>query len=115
MRLFHSLAPVFAATVLLLTLPYEAVPHARAGEDGPQVTREPSGAECRTGVHGSRVVAHCHNPYPDADQVRLHVECARWWDLDTDGPPVVADPARTVRLTGRCWQEIGSAWVSHGR
>lgn len=115
MRLLAVLAPLSAAAVLLLTLPYEALPHARAGDDGARVTREPFGADCRTGVHGSRAVVYCHNPYPDADRVRLHIECERWWDVDTDGPPVVTGPARTVRLTGRCWQEIRSVWVTHQR
>ncbi|MFF5186055.1 hypothetical protein ACFY30_20180 [Streptomyces sp. NPDC000345] len=108
MRLFRSLAPVTAAVALVFCLPYEALPHARVG-DHPQ----PFGAECRTGVRGSHVVAHCHNPYADTDRVRLHIECERWWDLDTDGAPVDAGPAMTVRLTGRCWKEVRSAWVSH--
>lgn len=62
---------------------------------------------------GSHVVAYCHNPYVDTDRVRLHIECARWWDIDTDSAPVDAGPALTVRLTGRCWKEVGSAWISH--
>ncbi|WP_320784940.1 hypothetical protein [Streptomyces sp. CRN 30] len=133
MRLSRSLAPASAAAVLLLGLPYTAVPHARAGtagerparvvdgppharvRDGPRATREPSGAECRTGLYGSRVVVYCHNAYADPDRLRLHIECERWWDIDTDGPPVEAGPARTVRLTGRCWHEVRSAWVSHER
>ncbi|MFF1925780.1 hypothetical protein ACFVW8_35095 [Streptomyces sp. NPDC058221] len=74
---------------------------------------EPSGAECRTAVQGSRVVAYCHNPYPSADRVQLHTECARWWDVDTDSAPVGVGPGRTVRLDDRCWKEVGSAWVTH--
>ena len=66
-------------------------------------------------VSGSHVVAHCHNPYVGTDRVRLHIECARWWDIDTDSAPVDNGPATTVRLTGRCWKEVGAAWVSHQR
>jgi len=73
------------------------------------------GAECRTRTAGSQAVVHCHNPYPEPDQIRLHIECARWWDIDSDGAPVVAGPAMTVRLTGRCWKEIRAAWVTHHR
>ncbi|WP_299536707.1 hypothetical protein [uncultured Streptomyces sp.] len=76
---------------------------------------EPAGAECRTTVHGSLVVAYCHNAYPSVDRVRLHTECGRWWDVDADGPPVAVAPGRTVRLTDRCWKEVASAWVSHAR
>lgn len=74
---------------------------------------EPSGAECRTSVKGSRVVAYCHNPYPSADRVQLHTECARWWDIDADSRPVEVPPGRTVRLDDRCWKEVRSAWVTH--
>ncbi|MCX5139360.1 MULTISPECIES: hypothetical protein [unclassified Streptomyces] len=76
---------------------------------------EPSGAECRTAVKGSRVVAYCHNPYPSADRVQLHTECARWWDVDADSKPVAVGPGRTVRLDDRCWKEVSSAWVTHAR
>ncbi|MFJ5778512.1 hypothetical protein [Streptomyces sp. NPDC093094] len=110
MRLSSSLAPVVLALVLALCAPYEATSHARA-EDTPS----PFGAECRTGVSGSQVVAHCHNPYADVDRVRLHIECERWWDVDTDSAPVDAGPAVTVRLTGRCWKEVRSVWISHQR
>ncbi|MEW1688222.1 hypothetical protein ACIQOF_06750 [Streptomyces sp. NPDC091265] len=74
---------------------------------------EPSGAECRTSVRDSRVVAYCHNPYPSSDRVQLHTECARWWDIDADSKPVDVGPGRTVRLEDRCWKEVGSAWVTH--
>lgn len=74
---------------------------------------EPSGAECRTSVKGSRVVAYCHNPYPSADRVQLHTECARWWDIDADSRPVEVPAGRTVRLDDRCWKEVRSAWVTH--
>ncbi|MCL7424042.1 hypothetical protein ACIHJG_00120 [Streptomyces sp. NPDC052415] len=105
MRLPRSLAPVTVAVALLVLLPYEATPQAREPE--------PFGSECRTRVQGSHVIAYCHNPYADADRVRLHIECSRWWDLDTDSSPVDTGPAATVRLTGRCWKEVRTAWVSH--
>ncbi|MDX3118792.1 hypothetical protein [Streptomyces scabiei] len=107
MRLFRSLAPVIAAVALVLCPPYGAHGHARVQRP------EPFGAECRIEVGGSRVVAHCHNPYADTDRVSLHIECERWWDVDTDGAPADVGPARSVLLTGRCWKEVGSAWVSH--
>ncbi|MEU2249761.1 hypothetical protein [Streptomyces sp. NPDC019224] len=75
----------------------------------------PSGAECRTSVKGSRVVAYCHNPYPFTDRVQLHTECARWWDVDADSKPVDVRPGRTVRLDDRCWKEVRSVWVTHTR
>ncbi|TWV39568.1 hypothetical protein FRZ03_24035 [Streptomyces misionensis] len=109
MRLSRSLAPLTMAAALVLSLPYDATPHARASAGAPQ----PFGAACRTAVTGSHVVAYCHNPYVDTDRLRLHIACARWWDIDTDSAPVDAEPARTVRLTGRCWKEVGSAWISH--
>ncbi|MGW2104286.1 hypothetical protein ACWCPX_42860 [Streptomyces olivaceoviridis] len=72
-----------------------------------------SGASCRTAVRGSHVVTYCHNPYVDTDRVRLHIECDRWWDIDTDSAPVDAGAAMTVRLSGRCWKEVRSVWISH--
>ncbi|GAA3307157.1 hypothetical protein [Streptomyces cinereospinus] len=112
MRLYRCVASVTVAVALVLSAPYDALPYAgvAAGE-----TEEPPlfGAECRTGVEGSHVVAHCHNPYVDIDRVRLHIECDRWWDLDTDSAPVDTEPAMTVRLTGRCWMEVRSVWISH--
>ncbi|MGW3462949.1 hypothetical protein ACWDE9_26605, partial [Streptomyces olivaceoviridis] len=71
------------------------------------------GASCRTAVRGSHVVTYCHNPYVDTDRVRLHIECDRWWDIDTDSAPVDAGAAMTVRLSGRCWKEVRSVWISH--
>lgn len=113
MRLSLSLASVSVAVVLVMALPYEATPHPRvvAGKPLPDLF----GAACRTVVHSSHAVADCHNPYVDVDRVSLHIECARWWDLDTDTAPVDAGPAETVRLTGRCWKEVRSVWVSHQR
>ncbi|MFI7411377.1 hypothetical protein ACIBU0_22190 [Streptomyces sp. NPDC049627] len=114
MRLSHSLASTTVAVALLLLVSYEAIPHARVhAADGE--SEEPFGAACRVRVSGSHVTAYCHNPYPDPDRVTLHVECARWWDLDSDSSPVEAGPAQTVRLTGRCWKEVGSVWISHRR
>ncbi|MEV6116715.1 hypothetical protein AB0L59_30645 [Streptomyces sp. NPDC052109] len=112
MRLSRSLAPVTVALALVLSLPYDAMPYARVAGAKPPA---PSlfGAACRTAVHGSHVVAYCHNPYVDTDRVRLHIECARWWDIDTDSAPVDTGAAMTVRLTGRCWKEVRSVWISH--
>lgn len=93
---------MLAALSLLLALPNGAEPR-------------PFGSECRTSVDGSNAVAYCHNPYPETDRIRLHVECDRWWDIDSDGELAEAGPAETVRLTGRCWKEIRSVWVSHQR
>ncbi|QHY94780.1 hypothetical protein SSPS47_06540 [Streptomyces sp. S4.7] len=83
------------------------------GRDGGE--RDPFGASCRTAIKGSSVTAYCHNPYPGTDRVQLHVECARWWDVDSDSAPAEAGPARHLQLTGRCWKEVDSAWVSHAR
>ncbi|CAL9415433.1 hypothetical protein SUDANB15_01734 [Streptomyces sp. enrichment culture] len=113
MRL-SRLASATVAVAFVLALPYEARAHARVH---PTETRSGDlfGAACRIRVDGSHVTAYCHNPYPATDHVSLHVECVRWWDLDSDGSPVAAGPAQTVELTGRCWKEVRSAWVSHRR
>ncbi|NBM14770.1 hypothetical protein GUY61_03590 [Streptomyces sp. GC420] len=110
---------------MLAALPSAAVPALAAptvpgvpgvvGERHPVQTRDPFGAECRTSIHGSHVTAHCFNPYPATDRVRLHIECDRWWDVDADSAPLMARPARTVKLTGRCWKEVRAVWVSHER
>ncbi|MFI5632307.1 hypothetical protein ACIA8E_23610 [Streptomyces sp. NPDC051664] len=76
---------------------------------------DPHGADCRTSVQGSWVVAYCHNPYPTNDRVQLHTECDRWWDIDADGIPVDVAPGQTVRLDDRCWKEIASVWITHQR
>ncbi|GAA2427588.1 hypothetical protein GCM10010388_13880 [Streptomyces mauvecolor] len=73
----------------------------------------PFGAACRTSVQGSHVIAYCHNPYPDADLVRLHTDCANWWDLDADTSPVEVGPGQTVRLDDRCWKDVRAVWVTH--
>lgn len=114
MRLSRSFAPLLVAVALATALPYSAVPHAHARVEARQAERpEPFGATCHTRIAGSEVTAYCHNPYVAIDRVRLHIECDRWWDLDSDGASVEAGPAQTVRLTGRCWKEVRSVWVSH--
>ncbi|MFI6010786.1 hypothetical protein ACIBAG_18540 [Streptomyces sp. NPDC051243] len=114
MRLSRRLASTTVTVACVLPLPYAAMAHARvpAAEAEPQ---HPFGAECRVRITGSQVTVYCHNPYPETDRVSLHVECARWWDLDSDGSSVDAEPAQTVRMTARCWKEVGSVWVSHRR
>ncbi|CAM5393203.1 MULTISPECIES: hypothetical protein [Streptomyces] len=112
MRLSRSLAPVTVALALVLSLPYDALPHARVSDGKPPAPSR-FGASCRTAVRGSHVVTYCHNPYVDTDRVRLHIECDRWWDIDTDSAPVDAGAAMTVRLSGRCWKEVRSVWISH--
>lgn len=73
------------------------------------------GADCATRIEGSQVKAYCHNRFPETDLVRLHVECDRWWDVDGDGAPLAIGPAGRAELSGRCWKEVRSAWVSHHR
>ncbi|MEV1021787.1 hypothetical protein [Streptomyces sp. NPDC050264] len=114
--LSHRIAPALTAVVLLVALPYDAASdtaensgHARVAEK----KRELFGAGCRIKVDGTRVTASCHNSYPGADRVALHVECDLWWDIDTDSAPVEVGPAGTVRLAGRCWKNVRTAWVSH--
>nr|WP_107459375.1 hypothetical protein [Streptomyces colonosanans] len=106
-----------------MSLPYEALPHARVKhavpharvQTGKTVVPEPFGAQCRVHVTGSHVVAYCHNPYPLTDHVSLHIDCDRWWDIDSDTAPVEAAPAMTVRMTGRCWEKVRTVWVGHQR
>ncbi|MER7817545.1 hypothetical protein [Streptomyces sp. NPDC096153] len=81
------------------------------GEPAPR----PFGAACSVYVEGSRATAHCHNPYLDTDRVQLHVECERWWDVDSDSTPVDLGPTGRATLSERCWKEIRSVWVSHLR
>lgn len=99
-------APALAA-VLLAGL---AAPAGPAAADD---RRERAGASCRTEVDGSHVTAYCHNPYPRTDRVRLHVECARWWDVDADSAPVEVPATAHVELAERCWKEVRAAWISH--
>lgn len=129
MRLSRSFAPAVVALALVLVLPSEGTPHARVktGERHGRVESaehhargaagkpDPFGAACHSTVTGSQVIAHCFNPYVAVDRVRLHIECERWWDIDSDGAPVETGPAQTVRLTGRCWKEVRAVWFSHQR
>ncbi|NBE52342.1 hypothetical protein GUY60_13080 [Streptomyces sp. YC537] len=122
MRRPHSLPSLLAGLALLVPLPVvlptEAASQpapAEAAAPAPAPPERPFGAECRTHQEGSQVVAYCHNPYPETDRVALHIECVRWWDLDSDSTRVATGPAMTIRLTGRCWKEVGSAWVTHTR
>ncbi|MEE1765778.1 MULTISPECIES: hypothetical protein [unclassified Streptomyces] len=121
MRISRSIAPAVVALALVLTLPSESAPHARVatGERHARVVVDdkpaPFGAACHSTVTGSQVVGYCFNPHAAVDHVRLHIECARWWDLDSDSAAVETAPARTVRLTGRCWKEVRSVWFSHQR
>ncbi|KPC81568.1 MULTISPECIES: hypothetical protein [Streptomyces] len=113
-RTWALLAAAAVVAGLLAPVAVSAAGRAGSGAAAPLAPEpEPSGAECRTSVEGSRVVAYCHNPYPTTDLVRLHTECARWWDVDADGSAVAVQPGRTVKLEDRCWKEVGSAWVSH--
>uniref|UniRef100_A0AAU3H1Y7 Secreted protein n=1 Tax=Streptomyces sp. NBC_01401 TaxID=2903854 RepID=A0AAU3H1Y7_9ACTN len=114
-RTWALLAGVAVVAGLLAPVAVSAANRAGSGAAAPLVKPEPepSGAECRTSVEGSRVVAYCHNPYPTTDLVRLHTECARWWDVDADGAAVAVQPGRTVKIEDRCWKEVDSAWVSH--
>ncbi|MFF0475900.1 hypothetical protein [Streptomyces sp. NPDC004284] len=98
-----------AAEVRAVPAPTEELPVTAPATEEP----ENFGASCRTLVEGSRVTAHCSNPYPRTDRVRLHVECDRWWDVDTDSAPVEVGPADYAQVTGRCWKEVRSAWVTH--
>ncbi|MEU3986234.1 hypothetical protein AB0F77_40310 [Streptomyces sp. NPDC026672] len=113
MRLSRSLAPATLAAVLVLCLPCEALAGTLTGDVEP--APDLFGSDCRTTVTGSHVVAYCHNPYVGTDRVSLHIECDHWWDLDTDGESVDAGPAMTVRLSGRCWSDVSSTWISHLR
>ncbi|MFF3843585.1 hypothetical protein [Streptomyces sp. NPDC001930] len=100
-----------AAEVRAAPAPAEELPVTApaAEDDGP----ENFGASCRAVVQGSTVTAHCQNPYPRTDRVRLHVECERWWDIDSDSAPVEVGPADYGKITGRCWKEVRSAWITH--
>ncbi|MFE7751559.1 hypothetical protein [Streptomyces sp. NPDC057428] len=113
-RTWSLMAAAAVGLGLLAPVAVNAAGRAGSASAAPRAPEpEPSGSECRTSVEGSRVTAYCHNPYPSTDLVRLHIECARWWDVDADGETVAVQPGRTVKLEDRCWKEVGSAWVSH--
>ncbi|MCX5225375.1 hypothetical protein [Streptomyces sp. NBC_00233] len=116
----HGFGAFVSVAVLLTGIAVAAeVRAAPAPAEEPPVTApaaedpENFGASCRTVVQGSTVTAHCQNPYPRTDRVRLHVECERWWDIDSDSAPVEVGPADYGELTGRCWKEVRSAWITH--
>ena len=95
-RLSRSLAPV---TVAVALVPSPAVrrasPPRRAWRRPAAAGPRPLGAACRTRRHtapGRPPTATTPTPTPTG--VRLHIECDRWWDLDTDGAPVEAGPRR---------------------
>ncbi|MFF5896714.1 hypothetical protein ACFY8O_12390 [Streptomyces argenteolus] len=113
-RTWALLAAAAVVAGILAPVAVSAAGRAGSGASAPLAPDpEPSGSECRTSVEGSRVTAYCHNPYPTTDVVRLHTECARWWDVDADSSAVAVQPGRTVKLEDRCWKEVGSVWVSH--
>lgn len=112
----HRTAALAAASVLGPVLLAGSAGSAVAddtAEYAAQYAAQYAGASCRTSVEGSRVTAYCHNPYPRTDRVQLHVECARWWDIDADSAPVDVPPTAYVELTERCWKEVLAAWISH--
>ncbi|MET9950712.1 hypothetical protein ABZ135_04080 [Streptomyces sp. NPDC006339] len=120
MRALHRGTAAFATAVALFTgmavaAEVRAAPAPVDEAVGRPAAEQPEnfGASCHTVVEGSQVTAYCRNPYPDTDRVRLHVECARWWDLDTDSAPVVVLPADHAQVTGRCWKEVRAAWTTH--
>ncbi|GAA2808006.1 hypothetical protein [Streptomyces showdoensis] len=100
-----------AAEVRAAPAPAEAAPAAPAA--GRAERDQDVGASCRTVVEGSSVTAHCQNPYPRTDRVRLHIECERWWDVDSDSAAVAVGPADYAQVTGHCWKEVRSAWITH--
>ncbi|MDT9691640.1 hypothetical protein Q5762_25515 [Streptomyces sp. P9(2023)] len=119
MRVPHRRAAALASAVALLAglaIAAEVRAAPAPTEEAPApVARdaEDFGASCRTVVAGSQVTAYCQNPYPTTDRVRLHVECDRWWDVDVDSAPVDVRPTDYAQLTGRCWKEVRSAWLTH--
>lgn len=108
-----ALAALLAAVPVSLAVPSVVRAATAPEEPARPAPPEPFGAECRTSVLGSHVIAYCHNPYPDTDRVRLHTQCVRWWDIAADAAPVAVAPAQTVRLTDRCWKEVRAVWVTH--
>jgi hypothetical protein len=100
-RIFRSLASVTVAVALVMSLPYEAMPHARV-KPGKPPAPQLFGAWCRTRVTGSHVTAYCHNPYPQTDGVSLHVFNVRdGGDLKVEIPNVQGQTAATFHCTRR--------------
>ncbi|MFB7788618.1 hypothetical protein ACFC1D_38660 [Streptomyces vinaceus] len=93
----------------------DEIPAEPPGRPRPPAPRELFGADCDTVIEGSQATATCQNGYPETDLLRLHVECDRWWDVDADTAAVPLAPAGRTELTGRCWKEVRSAWVTHQR
>ncbi|MFD3354715.1 hypothetical protein [Streptomyces fradiae] len=112
-RAVRLLVPAALAAPALLAAVAAPAPAAPAVPAGVAAGEEHAEATCRTVTEGSRVTAYCHNPYPRTDRVSLHVECARWWDVDADSAPVEVPPTAYVELTERCWKEVAAAWISH--
>ncbi|MFD6426688.1 hypothetical protein [Streptomyces sp. NPDC060198] len=116
-RTWVLLVSTAAVAALMVPAGIYAAGSGGAADSGTRAPRapspEPAGSECRTTVEGSLVISYCHNPYPSLDVVRLHTECARWWDVDGDGAAVAVGPGHTVRLQDRCWKEVAAAWVTH--
>ncbi|MFE5541993.1 hypothetical protein [Streptomyces sp. NPDC056492] len=107
--------PGAAAVVEPAAVNLDEIPAEPPVRPRPPAPRELFGADCDTMVEGSQATATCQNGYPETDLLRLHVECDRWWDVDADSAAVSLAPAGRTELTGRCWKEVRSAWVTHQR
>ncbi len=95
--------------------PAAAPPAAALPDAAPPAVRAVTGdegARCDLRREDGLAVATCLNPDPVSTRLQLHVSCARWWDPATDTAPVDDGPAQWVRLTGRCWKEIRTAWLT---
>lgn len=110
-RLAAALVAAFALPASAAARPPGAAPPARTGPAHAAVAPR-SGARCDIvrGDHEARAV--CLNPDPVTTRLQLHVTCARWWDPATDTEPVDDGPAQWVSLTGHCWKELRSAWLT---
>ncbi|MEV6109423.1 hypothetical protein AB0M28_32655 [Streptomyces sp. NPDC051940] len=84
-------------------------------DDRAEPSKGPTEAACGTLVEGSTARVTCFNPSPYADRIRLHVECADWWDPDVDTGALDLDPAEGGRLQAHCWFDVAEAWVTHER
>ncbi|MEU8529565.1 MULTISPECIES: hypothetical protein [Streptomyces] len=113
MRAKHRRAVGVSSAAVLLAGTATVLAEVRAAPAVPAERPPAYEASCSTTVEGSRVTAYCHNPYPRTDRVRLHVECEKWWDVDTDSAPVDVGPTAYAELTGRCWKDVRTAWLTH--